>query len=169
MPSFVKKILFTTDLSKNSIFACRYALRLADALDAKITVLYVLPAPDTAVQIPTIVQMGEEAYQKLQEERFSEIAEGIKRRVHDLVQREFKELPGEEERVASVLIHQGHVVDEILKTAMDSRCDLILMGSHGKGILAHTFLGSVPDKVLRRSHIPVLVVPMPEGIKESDL
>ena len=169
MPSFVKNIFYATDLSKNSVFTCRYALRLADALDAKITVLYVLPAPDTAVQIPTIIQMGEDAYQKLQEERFNEIADGVRRRVHELVQREFKEIPGEEERVGSVLIRQGHVVDDILKTAKAQRCELILLGAHGKGVLAHTFLGSVPDKVLRRSHIPVLVVPMPEGMKETDL
>jgi nucleotide-binding universal stress UspA family protein len=43
------------------------------------------------------------------------------------------------------------------------------MGAHGKGLLGHTFLGTVPDKVLRRSRIPVLVVPTPKDITNIDL
>jgi len=40
------------------------------------------------------------------------------------------------------------------------------MGSHGKGLLAHAFLGSVAEKVLNRIKIPVFIVPIP---KETDI
>jgi nucleotide-binding universal stress UspA family protein len=61
------------------------------------------------------------------------------------------------------------MVDEILKTADRLKSDMIIMGAHGKGILRHTFLGTVPDKVLRRSRIPVLVVPTPKDALNSNL
>jgi nucleotide-binding universal stress UspA family protein len=37
------------------------------------------------------------------------------------------------------------------------------MGSHGKGLLEHTFVGSVTHQVLRRTHKPVTVIPLPKG------
>ena len=46
--------------------------------------------------------------------------------------------------------------------------DMIVLGAHGKGLLSHTFPGTVPQKVLRRSRIPVLVVPMPVDAAERD-
>ena len=45
LPS-IKEILYATDLSKNSAFAFRYAVKLANVLDAKITILYILPMMD---------------------------------------------------------------------------------------------------------------------------
>jgi len=168
LPS-IKKILYATDLSKNSTFAFRYATTLAEALDAKITVLYVLPVVDSAMEVPIITQMGEEQYHKLREERSREIIESIKTKLHDFSQKELKGLQGENELVSSILVHEGDAVDEILKTAEKLNSDIIILGAHGKGILRHTFLGSVSEKVLRQSRWPVLVVPIPKGATDSDL
>jgi nucleotide-binding universal stress UspA family protein len=168
LPS-IKKILYATDLSKNSTFAFRYAITLAEALDAKITVLYVLPVVDSAMEVPIITQMGEEQYYKLREERSREIIESIKTKLHEFSQTELKGLQGENDLVSSILVHEGDAVDEILKTAEKLNSDIIILGAHGKGILSHTFLGSVSEKVLRRSRWPVLVVPIPKGATDSDL
>jgi len=168
LPS-IKKILYATDLSKNSTFAFRYAITLAEALDAKITILYVLPVVDSAMEVPIITQMGEEQYYKLREERSREVIEGIKTKLHDFSRKEVKDLQGENELVSSILVYEGDAVDEILKTAEKQNSDIILLGAHGKGILSHTFLGSVSEKVLRQSTRPVLVVPIPKGVTDSDL
>ena len=50
--------------------------------------------------------------------------------------------------------------DEILQQSKKLDCDLIVMGTHRKGV-AHTFLGSVSKRVMSNSRIPVLVVPLP--------
>ena len=42
-------------------------------------------------------------------------------------------------------------------------CDITIMGSHGKGLLEYTFLGSIAQKVLRRAKKPVFIIPLPEG------
>ena len=52
----------------------------------------------------------------------------------------------------------GEPGDSIAAFAKKNRCDLIVMGSHGRGALKALLLGSVVTKVLARSTIPVLVV-----------
>lgn len=165
----IKNILYATDLSKNSAFAFRYAMILADSLDARITILYILPMFDSAMEVPIITQMGVDQYHKLMEERSGETIEKIKKRLREFTRREVKDTQKHEERVSSILVHEGDAVDEILKTAERLKSDIIIMGAHGKGILSHTFLGTVPDKVLRRSRIPVLVVPIPKDATDIDL
>jgi len=165
----IKNILYATDLSKNSAFAFRYAMTLANALDAKITILYILPKVDSAMEVPIITQMGEDRYYQLREEKSREVIEGIKTKLHDFSQKELKGFQGESDLVSSILVHEGDAVDEILKTAEKIDNDIIILGAHGKGILSYTFLGSVSEKILRRSTRPVLVVPIPKGATDSDL
>ena len=168
LPS-IKNILYATDLSKNASFAFRYAMTLANALDAKITILYILPMVDSAMEVPIITQMGEEMYYKLREEKSREIIENIKKKLHDFSQKELQHAQCQADRVSSILVHEGDEVDEILKTADTLKSDIIVIGAHGKGILSHTFLGTVPDKLLRRSRVPVLVVPIPKDATDIDL
>ncbi len=52
----------------------------------------------------------------------------------------------------------GHPAEEITKAALSSKVDLIIMGSHGYGTLGSFVLGSVAQKVLSMSKVPVLVV-----------
>jgi nucleotide-binding universal stress UspA family protein len=168
LPS-IKKILYATDLSKNSTFAFRYAVKLAEALNAKITILYVLPTVDSAMEVPIITQMGEDRYYQLREERSREIIEGIKAKLDDFSKKELKGLNRGNDLVSSILVHEGDPVDEILKTTEKQNSDMIILGAHGKGILSHTFLGSVSEKILRRSTQPVFVVPIPKGATDSHL
>lgn len=168
LPS-IKRVLYATDLSKNSTFAFRYAVTLAEVLNAKITILYILPTIDSAMEVPIITQMGEEMYYKLREEKSREIIKNIKNKLQDFSQKELQDAQCKADRVSSILVHEGDEVEEILITADKLKSDIIVIGAHGKGILSHTFLGTVPDKLLRRSRIPVLVVPIPKDATDIDL
>ena len=66
-------------------------------------------------------------------------------------------------RVADILITEGYPVDQILKTADRRECDIIVMGTHGRGFVTHTLLGSVAERVLRGSQKPVFTIPLPKG------
>ncbi|UCH07866.1 MAG: universal stress protein, partial [Deltaproteobacteria bacterium] len=91
----IKKVLYATDLSKNSTFAFRYAVKLAEALEAKVAILYVLPTIDSAMEVPIISQMGEERYYQLREERSKEIIENIEKKLHDFSRKELSNLERE--------------------------------------------------------------------------
>jgi nucleotide-binding universal stress UspA family protein len=53
-------------------------------------------------------------------------------------------------------------VTRILETAEEKNCDLIVMGTHGRGALMDAMMGSTTNRVTRRSKIPVLSVRLPE-------
>src|SRR4051812_5258350 len=50
----------------------------------------------------------------------------------------------------------------IVEYAMESRADLILMGTHGRGAMAHLLMGSVAERVVRLAPCPVLTLRHPE-------
>ena len=52
----------------------------------------------------------------------------------------------------------GVPVQEILRVAADTKCDLIVMGTHGRGGLSRMIMGSVAEGVLRKSTCPVVTV-----------
>jgi nucleotide-binding universal stress UspA family protein len=60
---------------------------------------------------------------------------------------------------STIQLH-GPPVDLILAQAEDFRVDLIVLGSHSRGLIYHLLVGSVVDDVLRRARCPVLIVPL---------
>ena len=67
----------------------------------------------------------------------------------------------------SIEVCEGFPAEKILSKAEEHNCDEIVMGTHSKGIIANTFLGSIAKRVLRRTTKPVFIVPLPKG--ETDI
>jgi nucleotide-binding universal stress UspA family protein len=63
----------------------------------------------------------------------------------------------------STIVSSGNAADEIIKAADESKVDLIAMSTHGRSGLRRMAFGSITDKVLHRSHVPVLTVRASEG------
>lgn len=59
------------------------------------------------------------------------------------------------------LLREGDPVAEILRVAEESKCDLIVMGTHGRRGAARLLMGSVAEHVVRKAACPVLVVKTP--------
>jgi nucleotide-binding universal stress UspA family protein len=66
---------------------------------------------------------------------------------------------GADLNAADVVVIEGSPVREILRQAEDRRTDLLVMDTHGRSGFEALFLGSVTEKVLRTTHVPVLTVP----------
>ena len=62
---------------------------------------------------------------------------------------------------------KGLPAAEILRVANESGCDLIMMGTHGLSGLAHLFMGSVAELVMRKAPCPVLTVKAPAASREK--
>lgn len=158
LPS-VKDILFATDLSDNADHALRYALAVAQGLDAKIHVVHVSEplSPDAIVTLQIFIQ-DQAARKSAIRDRHDAVRELLRKNQKGFV----ATLKGDDktvyDRVASVELIEGHPAEAILKRANDLDCGMIVMGAHEHGT-GHTFLGTIAKRVMRRSRIPVLVVP----------
>jgi nucleotide-binding universal stress UspA family protein len=63
--------------------------------------------------------------------------------------------------IATSTIRRGDPARIIVEHAKAERHDLIVVGTHGRAGLAHLFLGSVAERVVRTAPVPVLTVPCP--------
>jgi nucleotide-binding universal stress UspA family protein len=86
----------------------------------------------------------------------------IKTRVNEYLTQTGEKLKSDNVTV-SVVVASGNAAEEILKAADSTKADLIAMSTHGRSGLRRLAFGSITDKVLRGSHIPVLMVRAPEG------
>ena len=152
----IKKILYATDLSKNSSYAFFYATDVARRHDARIVILHAIePVPAYAAAYTGIT---DELKQKQQEE----IVEEIRKRLGEFCKKTEAQIGTPcVELVSKILVPRGHPPEEILNAANEEGCDVIVLGTHGKGFLAHTFLGSVSNAVLHRAQKPVFIIPLP--------
>jgi nucleotide-binding universal stress UspA family protein len=151
----IKKILYTTDLSENSAHVFRYALNSAEVYDAEIHIVYVLKY---FFPLPYCLFATAPA-----EDEKPAILEQIKKRLDDFVQRELQDNPSRINRVSSIEVIEGEPVVEILKKADEMKADVLIMGTHSKGLVSETFLGSVATDVLRHSRVPVFIIPIPKA------
>ncbi len=157
----IKKILYATDLSKNSIFAFRYATKMAETYVAEIVILHVIePIPSVAKHYMKIYVDESKWDEKMKYEQDLAI-ERIKKRLEEFCRQETQEAPQCFDQVTNILVRPGYPVEEILKAAGEEDCDMIVLGTHGKGFLKQTLLGSVAHSVLERADRPVFIVPLP--------
>lgn len=154
----IQNILYTTDLSPNSDYAFRYAINSAKQHDANIIILHVLETlSDSTLAMLSSDLVG------VQREKISEEASiQIRDRLKLFCEKELINDPDCIKRVTSVEVLQGYPAEVILREVEKLNCDMIVMGSHGKGLISQTFLGSVTKRVLRRSRKPVFIVPLPK-------
>jgi len=157
------KILYSTDLSEGSNEAFKYAAFLAKETGAEIHILHVVE------KLSNDVKMALESY-VMDSDLRANVLLSRKRQAKaklELKQDDFwaqvmdPEDLAVREQIKSINIVESFPMETILKTSREREVDLIVMGTHEKGIV-ETFLGSVARNVLARSRIPVLVVPLKE-------
>ena len=153
-------ILYATDLTENAAHAFRYAISLAKACDAQIHILHMMQEMDASVVSYVSSVIGEEKLAGIEFDHEKGLREQIRAKLDRFAAEELADYPEELARVASVTVGHGNPVAGILTEADRLSADLIVMGTHGKGALRYAFLGSVAEKVLRKTLRPVLVVPL---------
>jgi len=153
----IKKILYSTDRSKNSSYAFLYAIEMAKRHDAKIVVLHVME------RVPTYAAALADLGDQSQEEINNEVIEAMKTHLAEFCKKADSQAGCScSVLVDKILVTVGHPPEEILNVVDEEGCDLIVMGTHSKGFLTHTFLGDVSAAVLHRSQKPVLAIPLPK-------
>jgi nucleotide-binding universal stress UspA family protein len=152
----IKKILYATDLSKNSSYAFLYATDMARKHNAKIIILHAIDP------VPPYVEAYSGMTVEMKEKQQKETVEELKKHLQAFCRKAETQIGSPcAELVSKIRVPRGHPPEEILNAADEEGCDVIVLGTHGKGFLAHAFLGSVSNAVLHRTRKPVLIVPLP--------
>jgi nucleotide-binding universal stress UspA family protein len=147
----LKHILLPTDFSEPSAVAARYAKALAETFRASLHLLHVLDesyltwAASDGLAAPMAANVRDDA------EKFAQ----------NQLQKLLTEAERELYRAVAVL-RIGSPFVEIVRYAREENIDLIVMGTHGRGLIAHLLLGSVAERVVRKAPCPVLTVRHPE-------
>ncbi|MHB8875816.1 MAG: universal stress protein [Myxococcaceae bacterium] len=138
-----KHILVPTDFGDAADRAIEVASELAKRFDAQLTIAHVFQAP---AQAYAGMEVGAEDYLP----RLRRVVQGA---LDDVLEAAQSRLP----RAKTVLV-EGRPWERILSIAQDLGVDLVVMGTHGRKGLPHAVMGSVAEKVVRYSPVPVLTV-----------
>jgi nucleotide-binding universal stress UspA family protein len=143
----LRRILVPTDFSDPAEQAWRYAQGLALQSTCRVHLVHVVAEPHLYDAWGT---------------------EGVAFRMRELLEEEERAARGALARLASragslagrvvTATLAGPTVDRILEYVARNRIDLIVMGTHGRGGVGHLLLGSVAERVVQRSPVPVLTV-----------
>ena len=142
----VKRILVPTDFSEPAEAALKWATMLAREVDAQLYLLHVVPEPYA-------YPWGSELSTMPLTDILAESERSADERMHQLAAE--TGLPVERVVTRSVI---GTPVDQILATVAEQNIDLVVLGTHGRGLVGHLLLGSVAERVIRRSPVPVLTM-----------
>ncbi|NIR13887.1 MAG: universal stress protein [Desulfobacterales bacterium] len=141
---FVKKILFPVDLSEVSPKIAPYVKEVASKFGAEVHLVFVA----RILQHFTSIYVPHPSVGKFE----AEIVEGAEKKLQEFVQEIF---PEGSCRAQVVL---GDAAEEILNYAESEGIDLIIMGTHGRKGIERIIFGSVAERVVKKSPIPVLTV-----------
>lgn len=139
----IKRILVPTDFSPTSDLAMDYAADLARKLGAAIQLLHVVDEPSFAAVYP-------DGY-------FVDLP-ALRVQAMDEAQKRFAALAGRVDLDVTTDVQFGRPAVVIADQALARGTDLIVMGTHGRGGVAHLLLGSVAERVVRTAPCPVLTV-----------
>lgn len=146
----LKNILVATDFGEASDAALAYGRELARTFKATLHVLHV--ADDV------YVRLGGDAYVAVLPELQRDIEQAAHTSLENLIG---APAPGEP-TVKKAVLTSSSTAAAIVQYAKDADIDLIIVGTHGRGTMAHLLMGSVAERIVRTAPCPVLTVRHPE-------
>ena len=151
------KLLVPHDFSACATHAVGLAADLAKAHGARLMVLHVSQLPANVAPDALITPSGERTSVRVDDY----VTRGAGRELDRIAEPLRKDGLSVETFAVT-----GDVAAEIVATAKAKGADAIVMGTHGREGLSHLMLGSVAEKVIRRSHVPVVTVRWSRGHAE---
>ena len=166
----VQRILVPIDFSDYSVNACKYAIGLAEKMNAEIKLMHVyynpvvnsMPLTDTyyyQVNMDEIIREIEVRAKESMEKFYGDLKEKI----------EIDNIQGVK---LDYYLVRGIASDEIIAKSKDYKPDVIIIGTRGHGEKENDLIGSVTSKIIEDTKVPVLVIPedsLYEGISTVNI
>ena len=140
----IKRILCPVDFYDASEQVAGYCRLLAEKLGAEVVALYVAPRMNRYAEL--YVEQAD-----LERVVFS-IVKGGKEKMEAFVSAHFQGL------MAKGVVRIGYAPEEILQAVTDEQADLVVMGTHGRRGINHVIFGSVAERIVKSSPVPVLTI-----------
>jgi nucleotide-binding universal stress UspA family protein len=141
----IQRILFPVDLTESSERLVPHVTTMAQKFNAEVHVLFVVRIFQYFTDIyvaPPSISIFE-----------NELVEGARRKMSEFVAANFAAMPQTHGEVVL-----GDQSDAIINYIGDNKIDLVVMGTHGRKGLDRVLFGSVAERVIKTSRVPVLVV-----------
>ena len=155
----IKTILYAADLrEKGCRNAYRFVVAMAKATKAKLVVMHAMEPVNSSVAGIIESQVSKEEYGRIKEEALAHLRLSLEEQIKRFCEDELDgEYPCAEPEIEVV---EGAAARSILALADKHSVDLIVMGSRIHSALGQALLGSVVNKVIHHTRIPVTVIPL---------
>lgn len=164
----IKSILFATDLSPNCQQAFDFTVALATRFKATIYMLYVIEKFPEHLDERVKGLVGVHQWEDLVDSHKTAAHKSllgktstnsvVRKAIHDFCKQEGIDDDSCDFQSREIIISDGEIVKDILSNAEANECDLIVLGGH-QDFFSRTAVGSTTKGVLKRSKIPVTMVP----------
>jgi nucleotide-binding universal stress UspA family protein len=151
-----RKVLFCTDFSQNSDYAFEFASGIAKRDEGLLYILHVIPTNPHSAYIENTV--GEEILKQVQEQIEEDLDNNYSERYLKRVENGIR---------YEIVTKSGREDEKIIEFAKEKNVDIIVLGTHGRTGIEHVFFGSIAEKVLRRSHVPIFVIPCRKKLQRA--
>jgi nucleotide-binding universal stress UspA family protein len=158
----IKKILLATDLSESSRASLTWAMTLAQKHNASLLMVNVIE--EIGSSSPSLqFYLSDEEWNDLKQRINKDATDKMKKQLTAFCEEIKADIPDCSYVADEIIVTRGIPVEKIISTATDRQCDIIVMGTLGAGGVVGAIMGSTARRVLRRSKIPVFVVPHARG------
>ena len=161
------KVLFATDLSEHARKSFDYLIEIIKGSNVQIVLLHVME--DTPKERMIMSFVGEDLWSEIKRRNELDARDILigKKEDIDILQKALNRfcedvkdcLPEPKVEIEVSVVRSDNASEEVVRQAEKRGCDIIVMGHHSRGALAHFFLGSTAQGILRLSKKPILLIP----------
>lgn len=153
--NLIKKVLIALDYSPTAQKVAETGFSMAKAMKAEVILLHVISDPVYYSSTEYSPIMGFTGYMNLDPLQLDTVGT-LKNASIKFLDKSRDHLG---DKTIKTLVGEGDFADTILKTAKDMHADIIAMGSHSRKWLENILMGSVTEKVLHNTSIPLFIIP----------
>jgi nucleotide-binding universal stress UspA family protein len=151
----MKKVLIALDYNPTAQKVAEVGFSMAKSMDAEITLLHVITDPVFYATSGYSPIMGFSGFVDVGPLQLSSV-QGLKEASLKYLETSKKHLG---DKAIQTIVKEGDFADSILTTAKELKADVIVIGSHSRKWLENIVMGSVTEKVLHNTSIPLFIVP----------
>jgi nucleotide-binding universal stress UspA family protein len=155
----MKKVLIALDYNPTAQKVAEEGFSMAKSMNAEVVLLHVITDPVFYASAGYSPIMGFSGYVDVSPLQLSSV-QGLKEASLQYLDKSKQHLG---DKTIQTLVKEGDFADSILETAKEIHADIIVVGSHSRKWLENIVMGSVTEKILHNTAIPLFIVPTKKG------